>query len=154
MQKARKSTIDPRLINEEMAWRGKTVMVSDNGTDWEEATFHTVLGDRCQCLNDSDEDELLPWVYARVSPQQWRTPNILEAEEHCEVQCRQDASDDWVGGYQLVALNHAKRQYVVRSPTNSGFEYFIYECCRILDKSMATAVKPKRSARRRKPKKG
>lgn len=90
--------IDPRLIEEELRWRGKTVQVSDNGEIYQEGIFHTATGSICFCINEASEDDLIPWNYARISPDQWRSPTQLDAENLCAVQCRQDVSDEWLVG--------------------------------------------------------
>jgi len=150
--------IDPRLIEEELKWRGKTVQVSDNGESYQEGIFHTAIGSICFCINEDSEDDLISWNYARISPDQWRSPTKRDADDLCTVQCRQDVSDEWAGGYELIAMDSASSQYVVRlrrfldDGSFDGYEFQIVEHCRILDKELSASVAPRKATKPRKRK--
>lgn len=123
--------IDQRLIEDEMAWRGKLIEVRNGKlSDWERRVFHTTGKDACFCWGDTMTSNLLSWLYARPIEKKWRVPTDEDAKKRPKCRVRESSTDEWKEA-TLVHVLSPGTAFKFSAYTTSWVSP--YACCEIED---------------------
>jgi hypothetical protein len=105
--------IDPRLIADELQWRGKEVEVLSANQGWIKRVFHTATKEAVWCFGDSLTGRLFAWSTARIPEKKWRTPTDADAVKRPKCRVRQLKDDEWREGVLHFIKPSYAAKYVV-----------------------------------------
>jgi len=125
--------IDPRLISDEMAWRGKQIVVSAPTLARVERIFHSVHAGKVWCVDGMNKQLLAHWDWGRIIEIKPRMPDDMDARSRmsCRAGHKQDEKD-WVNGVLLAVTQRGGDKFFTVLVDD---EVKCYPFCLVEDKS-------------------